>query len=501
MKFSKTYKLPDLFTKQNAAEILSDEDRDAIAKKVVEGYKVDEESRSSWLKKMKDAIKLALQVKEHKTEPWPGCSNVKFPLLTTAALQFQSRAYPALVTKPDLVNCRVIADDPDGSLTAQAERKATFMSYQLLEEDENWEEDTDRMLLQLPIVGCMFRKTYFDPLTAKNCSELVLPDDFVVDYYTTSLSSSSRYTHILHPTKDDIEGYKLAEYWLDVELPEVSHDDDTLKSESLQDRGFEAPADSNYQQSSRKVLEQYCRFDLDDDGYSEPYIVTVDLESEKMLRFVPNFTPEHIVHTNQAAINDLKNQMLALVKMPLQGQTTVQQMEDKVTRQGFLRAMAGQLAELAKQGKIISIEPIQYFTKYPFIPSPDGGFYDIGFGILLAPINDAVDTLINQMIDAGTLGLSNVGFLASNARVRGGNLQFRPFELMRVEVPAGMLKDAILPLEVNPPPPILFQLLEMLIGEARQLSSATEVMTGQLPGQNTKATVATQALDQGMKVF
>lgn len=49
------------------------------------------------------------------------------------------------------------------------------------------------------------------------------------------------------------------------------------------------------------------------------------------------------------------------------------------------------------------------YTKFGFVPNPDGGFYDIGFGVLLGPLNESVNTLINQLIDAGTLNNLRVG--------------------------------------------------------------------------------------------
>jgi predicted phage terminase large subunit-like protein len=47
-------------------------------------------------------LKLATQVMEKKNYPWPNAANVKYPLLTTAAMQFAARAYPALVPGPRL---------------------------------------------------------------------------------------------------------------------------------------------------------------------------------------------------------------------------------------------------------------------------------------------------------------------------------------------------------------------------------------------------------------
>src|SRR5688572_16333887 len=99
---------------------------------------------------MDSAIKLALQMAETKNYPWQNASNVKFPLITIAALQFSARAYPALVKAPDLVKYRVNGEDKDGQKAARAGRIGRHMSYQLTEEDENWEEDFDKALLALP---------------------------------------------------------------------------------------------------------------------------------------------------------------------------------------------------------------------------------------------------------------------------------------------------------------------------------------------------------------
>lgn len=80
--------------------------------------------------------------------------------------------------------------------------------------------------------------------------------------------------------------------------------------------------------------------------------------------------------------------------------------------------MQEQVEELAaQQPKVVRIKPVEYYTKYSFIPSPDGGFYDLGFGALLGPVNDSVNTLINQLIDAGSLQNGSMGFIGKGARL------------------------------------------------------------------------------------
>ena len=151
--------LETLQDSENINELLSDEESSKIGKDVLAWYEVDKTSRQRWEDKMEEASKLALQVKETKTYPWPKSSNVKFPLVTIAATQFAARAAPALIKAPDLVKFRVQGKD-DGTKAARASRISQHMSYQLLEEDESWEENMDKALLALPILGCIFKKSY-----------------------------------------------------------------------------------------------------------------------------------------------------------------------------------------------------------------------------------------------------------------------------------------------------------------------------------------------------
>jgi hypothetical protein len=93
-----------------------------------------------------------------------------------------------------------VKGEPTPEKLDRAERVGKHMSYQLLEEMDDWEEDTDRLLIQLPIVGCAFRKTYFDPLKGYNCSHVISAGDFVVNYWTKDLEPA-RATHVLSSTR------------------------------------------------------------------------------------------------------------------------------------------------------------------------------------------------------------------------------------------------------------------------------------------------------------
>jgi chaperonin GroES len=152
-------------------------------------------------------------------------------------------------------------------------------------------------------------------------------------------------------------------------------------------------------------------------------------------------------------------------------------------------------------GRVVEIKPTQYYTKFGAIPNPTGSFYDIGFGHLLGPINESVNTLINQLVDAGSLSNLQSGFLGKGLRVSKGESRFRPGEWKSVNVTGDDIKKHVFALPVREPSNVLFQLLGMLVTSGKELASVAEIMVGKMPGQNTPAYTTKETVEQGMKLF
>lgn len=433
----------------NLAEDFDDKLLKTIGSKVIEWFDADEESRREWKNRNEVYMKLALQIAEKKTFPWPDSANVKFPLLTTAAMQFAARAYPTLVPGPRLVQGLVVGQDPDGKKGQSATRVGSHMSYQILWEMEDWEEDMDKLCLILPIVGCAFKKTYYDDLKAINCSHLISPYDFVVDYYAKNLETASRKTHVIHRNKNEIEERIRKGLYLDVELGRPQGKDESKNSSQNKIQGTQEPEDSPA--TPYKLLEMHTFWDLDEDGYEEPYIFTVDYASQQLLRAVVRFAPEDIKQNDK--------------------------------------------------GEITNITPTEYFTKFSFIPNPDGAFYDLGFGLLLGGINETVNTLTNQLLDAGTLSVLQGGFLGRGIRVKAGQSRFQPGEWKPVDFTGDDIKKHIFAIPAKEPSETLFKLLETLVVSGKELASIAEIFVGKMPGQNTPATTTMATIEQGLKVL
>lgn len=433
----------------NIAESLKEDKLTEIGNECSTGFEADLKSRSAWEDKLEEWTKLALQVREQKNYPWPNASNVKYPLLSTAAMQFAARAYPSLVPSDGrVVKCKAFGSDPEGKKAARSERLSSFMSYQIIEEMEDWEEEMDRLLMILPIIGCVFKKTYFDPIKEKPSSTLVYPKDFVINYWTKSIETSTRYTQIYRMTKNQVQERKNAKLYLDLDLGDPTID--SISSDTSTDPNEMSPSEED-ETTPYIILEQHRWLDLDGDGYAEPYVVTFEKNTKKVLRIVARFTAESV--------------------------------------------------KTDEKGKISRIEPIQYYTKYGFVPNPEGGFYDIGFGLLLGSINESVNTIVNQLVDAGTLSNLQSGFLAKGLRIKLGESRFQPGEWKFVNATGDDLKKSIFPLPVREPSNVLFQLLELLISSGKELASVAEIFVGKMPGQNTPATTTQSSIEQGMKLF
>ena len=495
MELEAEYKLDDLADSDNINDLLTEKQSGIVGRRVHAAYTADESSRQRWLEKSEEATKLALQVTEAKSSPWENAANVKFPLVTIASMQFAARAYPSLIKAPDLVKFRVQGKD-DGTKAARAERISSHMSYQLLEEDEPWEEHMDKALLALPILGCVFKKSYYDKTKGHNCSTLVLPKDLVVHYYARSIEECERKTEILSLSPREIKERQLRGVFSEHDFTGASTPEPKPEDKR---QGIQAPFDDK--DRSRTLLEQHCFIDLDGDGYKEPYVVTIDKDSSKVLRIVSRF--KKITTEQSVEIEELQKRIKALAEGIQQPeQPTQEDLAQLQQVEATINKMQAEVEMLSQQKpKVLKIEPVEHYTKYSFIPSPDGGFYDLGFGALLGPLNDSVNTLLNQLIDSGTLSNGNQGFIGKGSGLKGGKIRFKLNEFVKVNARGGNIRDAIVPLPVNPPSPVLFDLLSLLISYSERVGSVTDAMVGENPGQNTPAYNMSAMLEQGMQVF
>lgn len=316
----------------------------------------------------------------------------------------------------------------------RAWRIQRHMNYQLTMGMPEWDEETDRLLHILPVVGQCFRKTYYHSGDRRPCSELVLPSECVVNSKAKSIKTARRITHQLWFYENDVWERVRNGTW--AELPFLGPAP-----------GFEDDIDAPHE-----FLEQHCYADLDGDGYREPYIVTVHKQTYKVVRVVARWQSDNVIP--------------------------------------------------GLKGGIASIIPDEYFTHYQFIPNPDGSINSLGFGQLLESLNASANTVLNQLLDSGTLYNAGGGFIGRGARIRGGQVNTAPGMWSLVDTQGSALKENIVPYPVKEPSSVLFQLLGFLVQAGREISSVQDVLTGDNNlAANMPVGTMMALVEQGLKVF
>ena len=471
----------------NLARYMPDDELDRIGMQCIEEYKLDELSRAEWRDNAMKAMRFAMQKTQPKTSPWAGASNIIYPLIGMAAIEFAERAYPAIVQGQKVVKGTIWGSDrgtparvggkPDGQPVMQppaqpgappqpvwliapgekrkrADRIADHMSWQLLHEMREWEPQTDQMLHQIPIVGGMGRKSFRDPVLGRNRSLTVSLMNLVWSYHAPSFDDAPR-----HSQKMLYYPYEVKEFerfgdegdggmWLEYDYgPGAVADGMTYAfDEEL------AEASATDPDAPLLFIEQHRRLDLDEDGYPEPYIVTVHLRSGKVTRIVARY-----------------------------GEDDIQASEDEQT--------------------ILRVDPEAQYTLYPFLPNFEGGSYPMGFGHLLEAINEGINTTLNQMFDAGTLQNSGGGFVSNQLDIPSGETLFRVGRFARVNTRGQSIRDAIFPMDWKGPSPTLFQLLGTLTQAGEKFAMVADVLQGDAAIANAPPTTVLALIEQGMKGY
>ena len=469
-------KINDFFKEQyqqNITPLLSEEQLSQIANDCLQGFNTDKNDFSERQSRIEELYNLCLQQPEEATKdyPFPNASNQVYPLLTQAAIDFNSIAFPSLIKDNMVVKSVVVGNDDGGSVfkvagetlkdengkdlregagakKRRADRVATYINYQLLKEMRWWQEETDKILLIIPIVGCCFRKVFHNPVTRQNVSALVLPQNLVIENKAKSLDSANRITEEITLSKTETEEHIRAGVYSEIQ------------DEYNQAKEGESETD-NY-----TFLEQHTYLDLDQDGLPEPYIVWICQETSKVVRILPRFNEDSIVYREKVVTNVV----------------------DGIEQE-----------EVKKERVILRIKPHNYYVKYSFIPDPNGSIYDIGLGDLLYNINKGVNTTLNQLIDAGHRQVAGGGFIDRDIKMLKGKRTYRPNEFVPVNTAGAAIRDGIVPFPNVEPSQVLFGLLQFLVQSGRDIASSARVAS-ELPS-NAPATTTLAHIEQSMQPF
>lgn len=441
-------KIAKILNAFNVAAEISKERLANIGAELQGKYNIDVAAREEKDRNLKEAEKIAKQVIETKSFPFEGAANIKFPLITKAVIEFNSRVSPLIVNNGEPVKIKTFGDGDEVALNDEglpevSQETGVFVSAQekvvdraskvkdvmnwILSDVTDWESEKDRLTLVYALSGFAASKNYFDYTDGLPKSETVTPLNLYWEKGKQFYDAGRKWQKICMAPNEIVSAVRSGVF--------------------IEPEGF---LESIKNDDSVELLECHCWLDLDKDGYKEPYIVVLAADCSQVLRIYPRFKADDISYN--------------------------------------------------KNGKISKIKSREYFVFYQFMPCLDGSEYPLGLCDLLLFINQAINTNINQLIDSATLNNLQGGFISGSARIRGGKQAIGMGKFNFVDGIGNDLRNAIVPLPTKEPSSVLFQLLGALIEAGNNVAMLTDVLQGEINPQMQPTTVLA-LIEQGLSGF
>jgi hypothetical protein len=455
-------KLLKFLKAKNVADLLDEDKLKDISDEVIKGYEIDERSRKEWLEINREAMNIVKHCEgnrnnaQERNSIFEGQAKLVFPLLSQATIQLSARLIGHVVRNGQTVEMKVLGKDhpvvdqqsgqplPGLYVKQEKARKASaLMNYDLLVESNTWLKDMHKLLHIVSSWGVGFKQVYYDYINKRNCSEMIHPENIVINQNITSLEKAPRITVKHRLSKNEIIEYIRAEYFRDLELDELQVDPDDQETTDYEEC-----------QPTYLFLCQTCYLDLDDDGYAEPYKVYVHKESEQVFCIVPAFEYDDL------SVNE--------------------------------------------KGEVLKISRRLDIVDYHAIDDPEGGFYSIGLNYLLLHPNKALTAIQRQLIDAGTLAnaaaVSGFATTAFKTKARAIKMKLGEFPILDCNPNVDPNKQ-IIPMPFREPSAVLLQLFQLLIEINNKNGFISDILTGDVEMQNVPATTSLAMTEQATRAF
>ena len=440
--------MPQIDFNSNLVEFIDEDILQKIASDLMSSIQSDKQSRSEWEKTYKEGLEyLGMKFDETRSQPFEGSSGVVHPLLAEAVTQFQAQSYKEMLpakgpVKTEIVGARTIETE------SQAERVQAFMNYYIMNVMKEYDPELDMLLFYLPLAGSAFKKVYFDFVTNKAVSKFIPPEDLIVPYEASDMSSAERITHAISMSLNEVKKQQITGFYANVDIPETDYGEDASDIEGAIDE-IQGVSPSYKEDRNRTIYEIHTVLDIEGfedldangepTGLKLPYIITIDENSETVLAIRRNYLEQ----------DPLKNK-------------------------------------------------INYFVQYKFLPGL--GFYGLGLSHMIGGLSKASTSILRQLIDAGTLANLPAGFKARGMRIRDEDEPLQPGEFRDIDTTGGSLRENLIPLPIKEPSNVLMQLLGLLVDSGKRFAAIADMNVGD-SNQAMPVGTTVALLERGTKVM
>lgn len=372
-----------------------------------------------------------------------GASKVVHPVMAEACVDFAARAIKELFPPDGPTRTKILGDITEEK-TKVAERKRDYMNWQLTEQIEEFRDEQEQMLTQLPLGGSQYMKIWYNEQKKRPCAQFLPIDNVLLPFAAGNFYTAQRVTEV-----DDLSQYEFKMridrgLYRDVSYIRATMDPEQTGAQKATDK-IEGKSPNDNEDGVRRVFHVYCWLEIEEDRYTDgqtaPYILMID---------------------------ELESEVLGLYRNWEEG-------DDTMTK-------------------------LDWIVEYKFIPWR--GAYAVGLPHLIGGLSAALTGSLRALLDSAHINNAATMLKLKGAKVSGQSQQVEVTQVAEIEAAPGVddIRKVAMPMPFNPPSPVLFQLMGWLTSAAKGVVTTAEEKIADI--KSTAPVGTTQALiEQGAAVF
>ena len=429
---------------ENLAEVLNPHDLDILAIRYIDLLEKDKDARSKRDEQYEEGIRRTGMGNDAPGgATFAGASKVVHPVLAEGCVDFAARAIKEMFPPDGPVRTKIIGKVDDAK-EQRAERKRDFLNWQITEQIEEFRDEQEQLLTQLPLGGSQYLKLWFDEQKKRPCVEFLPIDRMILPFAATNFYTAQRAAEVHEITQYEFKRRVANKMYRDVEVVRAVMEPDQSKSSKATNK-IEGKDFSDNEDGVRTVFHIYVYLELEDDpvtkGTMAPYIMMVDLLTTDVVGLYRNW----------------------------------EEKDETMTK-------------------------LDWIVEFKFIPWR--GAFAIGLPHLIGGLAAALTGSLRALLDSAHINNAATMLKLKGAKVSGQSQQVDVTQIAEIEGAPGVddIRKIAMPFPFNPPSAVLFQLMGFLQDAAKGVVTTSEEKIADVTANAPVGT--TQALiEQGAAVF
>jgi chaperonin GroES len=433
---------PDFYA--NMAESYDEYELSKLAMRYIDLLKTDKDAREQRDKQYEEGIKRTGMGNDAPGgATFMGASKVVHPAMAEGCVDFAAKAIKEMFPPDGPVRTKVLGK-MDDIKSERAERKRDYLNWQITEQIEEFRDEQEQLLTQLPLGGSQYFKIWFDEQKKRPCVEFLPIDRVILPFAASNFYTAQRAAEVHEITAWEFNRRVSSGMYRSIEMGSSTMEPEQTRAQKATDK-IEGKKWEDNEDGLRKVYHIYTYLELEDDKYSKgesvPYIMMIDEQDNEVIGLYRNWEEE----------------------------------DETMTK-------------------------LDWIVEFKFIPWR--GAYAIGLPHLIGGLSAALTGSLRALLDSAHINNAATMLKLKGAKMSGQSQQVDVTQIVEIEGAPGVqdIRQIAMPMPFNPPSVVLFQLLGWLDKAAKGVVSTSEEKIADV---NANAPVGTtQALiEQGAAVF